>query len=291
MIREKLNQLIETITQKNPSQEIFEAKEEYQKISGKIFEDDKSYETRMSSFLEWFTFDRPLNNSIKTPLQKYMDGQWESLSEEDRGLCENISRSINGLFVLKKVKPDLVVVLELLDDKKYQVKEKQGEILFNKGDVFEARLVIFGDQFFFSDNFCYHPKETTGFIKAKIKELRANEKTDYKTLEQKEKELKEVQKKHGKVISKRNKLKMKLSKASAENKINKINQELNQYESLNNELAQQVESLENSLRDLKQKTIQIGHRDNRFQLIRRLSYMNLKWERSRQIDVRDIYQD
>jgi len=149
MIREKLNQLIETITQKNPSQEIFEAKNEYQKISGKIFEDDKSYETRMSSFLEWFTFDRPLNNSFETPLQKYMDGQWESLSEEDRGLCENISRSISGLFVLKKVKPDLVVVLELLDDKKYQVKEKQGGILFNKGDVFEARLVLFGDQFFF----------------------------------------------------------------------------------------------------------------------------------------------
>ncbi len=84
---------------------------------------------------------------------------------------------------------------------------------------------------------------------------------------------------------------MKLSKASAENKINKINQELNQYESLNNELAQQVEALENNLRDLKQKTIQIGHWDNRFRLIRRLSYMNLKWERSRQIDVRDIYQD
>jgi len=84
---------------------------------------------------------------------------------------------------------------------------------------------------------------------------------------------------------------MKLEKASAENKINKISQELNQYESLNDELAQQVEAFENGLRDLKQNTIQTGHRDNRFRLIRRLSYMSLKWERSRQIDVRDIYQD
>ena len=291
MIREKLNQLIETITQNHSSPEIFEAKKEYQKISGEIFEDDKSYEPRMGSFLEWFTFDRLLNDSPETPLQKYMNGQWESLSEEDRGLCENISKSIHGLFVLEKVKPDTVVVLELLDNKKYQVKEEQGGILFNKGDVFEARLIFFGDQFFFSDNFCYHPKQTTGFIKTKIKELRVNEKNDYKTLGQKEKDLQVVQKKHGKVIAKRNKLKMKLEKASAENKINKISQELNQYESLNDELAQQVEALENGLRDLKQNTIQTGHRDNRFRLIRRLSYMSLKWERSRQIDVRDIYQD
>jgi len=171
MIHEKLNQLIETITQNNSSQEILEAKKEYQKISGEIFEDDKSYESRMGSFLEWYTFDRPLNGSAETPLQKYMAEQREPLADDDRTLCENISKSTHGLFVLKKVKPELVVVLELLDDKKYLVREDQGGLLFNKGDIFEGRLILFGDQLFFSDNFCYHPKQITGFIKSKIKEL------------------------------------------------------------------------------------------------------------------------
>jgi len=291
MIREKLNQLIETISQDNPSQEIVEAKKEFQEISGQIFEDDKSYESRMGSFLEWFTFDRFLNDSSETPLQTYLGGQRESLSPEDRELCENVAKSIHGLFVLKKAKPDLVVVIELLDHKKYQVKEDQGGILFSKGDIFEARIIPFGDQLFFSDNFCYHPRPTTGFIKTKIKELRTMEKNDFKVLNVKEEELAAVQKKYMKMSSKVEKLNIKLDKASGKNKIDKICEKLNPCESLKSDLAQQVESLANNLRNWKQETIQNKHRDHRFRLIRRLSYMSLKFERSRLIDAHDIYQD
>lgn len=291
MVRDKLNQLIETISQSDPSPEIIEAKKEFQEISGEIFEDDKSYETRMGSFLEWFTFDRTLNESSETPLQKYLNGQRESLSEENRELFENISGSIRGLFVVKKIKPDRVVVLELLDDKKYQVKEDQGGILFSKGDIFEARLISFGGQLFFSDNFCYHPQQTAGFIKNKIKEIRSVEKEDFKVLKAKEKELAVLQKKYVKMAFKVDKLNIKLNKASGKNKIDKICDNLNPCEMLKNDLARQVESLENNLRDWKRKTIQIKHRDHRFRLIRRLSYMSLKLERSRQIDARDIYRD
>lgn len=291
MIREKLNQLIETISQNNSSSEILDAKKEFQKISGEIFEDDKSYESRMGSFLEWFTFDRLLNESSETPLQKYLNGQREPLSAEDRELFVNISGSVHGLFVVKKIKPDRVVVLELLDDKKYEVKEDQGGILFSKGDIFEARLISFGGQLFFSDNFCYHPQQTTGFIKNKIKEIRSVEKEDFKVLKAKEKELAVLQKKYFKMAAKVEKLNIKLDKASGKNKIDNICDMLNPCERLKNDLAQQVESSENSFRDWKRKTILIKHRDHRFRLIRRLSYMSLKLERSRQIDARDIYQD
>lgn len=291
MIGEKLNNLIETISQNNLSHEIYEAKKEFQKISGEIFEDDKSYESRMGSFLEWFTFDRFLNESSETPLQKYLGRQRESLSPGDRELCENVSKSIHGLFILKRVKPDRVVVLELLGDKKYQVKEDQGGILFSKGDIFEARIIPFDDQLFFSDNFCYHPRQTTGFIKTKIKELRSLENEDFKVLKQKEKELAAVQKKYVNMSSKVEKLNIKLIKASSERQIKKINEELNPCGSLRYDLAQQVAALENNLENWKQETIQDKHRGHRFRLIRRLSYMSLIWERSRQIDARDIYRD
>ena len=45
MIRENINQLIEEITRNHPQEDIFQAKKEFQKISGEIFEDDKSYDS------------------------------------------------------------------------------------------------------------------------------------------------------------------------------------------------------------------------------------------------------
>ena len=41
MIRENINQLIEEITRDRPQDDIFQAKKDFQKISGEIFEDDK----------------------------------------------------------------------------------------------------------------------------------------------------------------------------------------------------------------------------------------------------------
>lgn len=64
MIREKLNKLIEDISQSHSMDDIYQAKKDYQAVSGEIFEDDKSYEARMGLFLEWFAFDRPDRKSV-----------------------------------------------------------------------------------------------------------------------------------------------------------------------------------------------------------------------------------
>ena len=58
MIRETLEQLFEFVAQHSPSEQILMAKKEYQKTTGEIYEDDKSYDNRMALFLEWYIFDR-----------------------------------------------------------------------------------------------------------------------------------------------------------------------------------------------------------------------------------------
>ena len=57
------------------------------------------------------------------------------------------------------------------------------------------------------------------------------------------------------------------------------------------QFEEQVSDLANELNQLRTETIEGENKQNRFLFIRKLSYMSLKWERSRQIDVRDIYQD
>ena len=63
MVGEILEQLFEFTAKSIPSEKIFEAKRSYQKETGEIYEDDKSYNTRMALFLEWFLFDNYPNES------------------------------------------------------------------------------------------------------------------------------------------------------------------------------------------------------------------------------------
>ncbi len=291
MIRDDINQLVEEITCSYPQEDIFEAKKDFQKISGEIFEDDKSFESRMGSFLEWYTFDRVGADSNLTPLQDYLEGNDPSVSPEKWGLAEAISKSIHGLFTAQKIKKDCVMVLDIFDDQKYQVQENQGSILFNSGDIFEARIIPYKDQFYFTDHFCYHPKPTAGFIKTKIKNLKADEE---KALIQENQFLKALvapQKNLNKVNAKIEKLERKLEGTTKEKKILSLKEEISELQTRKEQLEIQISDIKKQITELRTVVIEGEHRQNRFTFIRQLSYMSLKWERSRQIDIRDIYRD
>ncbi|MDH5761580.1 MAG: hypothetical protein OEZ51_01245 [Nitrospinota bacterium] len=291
MIRDDINQLVEEITKTHPEDEIFQAKKDFLKISGEIFEDDKSYESRIGSFLEWYTFERPHPDSGLTPVQSYLQSHGESLTQETRELAQAISQNIHSLFTAKKIKSDYVVVLDILDDKKYEVKENQGPMLFNYEDIFEGRLIPYNGHYYFTDHFCYHPKPTVGFIKSRVKILRVKEEEALNLEKKLQKNLLGPQKSLGKVLAKLEKLRGKLEGITKENKIDSLKKEIDELENQKNQFETQISEIENQLTELRTEIIEGEHNRNRFTFIRKLSYMSLKWERSRQIDVRDIYQD
>ncbi len=291
MIRDDINQLIEEITCNYPQEDIFGAKKDFQKISGEIFEDDKSFESRMGCFLEWYTFDRVTSESNLTPLLDYLQSTDPSLSPGKWELAEAVSNSIHGLFIAQKIKNDCVMVLDIFDDKKYQIQENQGSILFNPGDIFEGRIIPYKEQFYFTDHFCYHPKPTAGFIKSKIKNLKADEEKALAQENQLLRGLVAPQKKLNKVSAKIEKLKRKLEGASNEKKILSFKEEISELATQKEQLETQISDLKTQITELRTVTIEGEHRQTRFTFIRKLSYMSLKWERSRQIDIRDIYQD
>ncbi len=291
MIREDINQLIEEITRTHRQEDLFEAKKDFQKISGEIFEDDKSFESRMGSFLEWYTFDRAAPDSGLTPLQHYLHNSDRSVDPVKKELAEAVSQSIHGLFIAIKIKSDCVFVVDIMDDLKYQVQETQGSILFNSDDIFEGRLIPYKDQFHFTDHFCYHPKATAGFVRAKVKILKTQEK---EALSREKRLLEDIalpQKKLNKITAKIEKLNGKLEGVTKEKKIESLKEKIAKLDDQKEQLETQISDLEQQLHELRTVTIEGEHRHHRFAFIRKLSYMSLKLERSRQIDVRDIYQD
>ena len=94
-----------------------------------------------------------------------------------------------------------------------------------------------------------------------------------------------------KIIAKLEKVNAKLAGTTKEKKIQSLKEEIAKLENEKEQLESQISDIENQFTQLRTETIEGEHRQNRFNFIRKLSYMSLKWERSRQIDVRDIYQD
>ncbi len=289
MIRENIDQLVEEITRGHSQDDIFQAKKDFQKISGEIFEDDKSFESRMGCFLEWYTFDKVCPESAHTPLQQYLKNT--SITPENRELAEAISQGMHGLFIAKKIKNDCVIVIDIMENIKYRILENQGAILFNSDDLFEGRLIPYRGQYYFTDHFCYHPKPTAGYILSKVKSMRASEKEAFTKEKRLQKSIISPQKSLKKITDNLEKVNGKLAGTTKEKKIQSLKEKIAKLENQKVQLESQISDIENQFTQLRTETIEGEHKQNRFTFIRKLSYMSLKWERSRQIDVRDIYQD
>lgn len=290
MIREKMNAIIESLSEKHSVEEITAAKSQYLGENGAIFEDDKSYDSRMGSFLEWFALEWLTHNS-RTALNQDDPSQNIALDNDSQEIYECLKQGKHSLFLLKKVRSQSIVVTDLFEDRQYEVQEEEGRFFFNKGDIFEGRLVPFQNKFYFTDNFCHHPKETAGFIYSKVKVLRDVEAENLKALKVMGKQHEGLKKKIDGLTKKIEALQVKLEKAGSEVKKEKLEAKINPLSSEKTQLEVEFFELENRIADWEERKIRMGHRAHRFELIRNLSYMSLKWERYHNVDVRDIYKD
>jgi len=291
MLHEILEELFEFAAKSIPSEQVLKAKNSYQKETGEIYEDDKSYNSRMALFLEWYLFDNYAQNSSKTILETLLEENPEAWDADRINIYREIKESIQGLFLVKKVKDDCVKVLNLFDDETYLVQEKDSRLIFRKNDIFQGRIIFFKEQFHFTGNFCFHPEKTHKYIKPEIK-------TISKTLIQYKKELAKIEKtllKVNKILKNQvkdiEKLNEKISHCDSENKIAKLNQKLALLIEEKENQTKTIQKLENEAFIIRNDKINIEGKKQINALINRFAYMNLKWERSRQIDIADIYKN
>ena len=169
-----LEPVIETYTTGEWYPEVFKAKEEFFQKAGMVHEDDLEFESRMSLFMDWYLFDRNLPGIDLPPVRIYFQEHFDSMEEESRRIFEDLCETQHSLFRLKRFtfgKKNLIIE-DLFTGKSIRVEDPHIQHGFNKGDVFEARLVRFKDKIEFSNGFCFHPREMEGFILSEIKKIR-----------------------------------------------------------------------------------------------------------------------
>jgi hypothetical protein len=291
MLRDILEQLFELAAKTIPSNQILEAKKSYQKETGEIYEDDSSYNSRMGLFLEWYLFDNYITVKSQTPLEILIKENSISLSTERLENYKIFTKSIQGLFIVKKIINEAVKVINLFTDETYQVQEKDSRLFFRKNDIFQGRLIFFQEQFHFTGNFCFHPEKTHKYIKQEVKLINKAQSGDRKDLVKMKNNLLKEQKKFKKKEAKIEEINNKLNNADSENKIKRLNQKLSLLIEEKNIFKRIIKDIESNIYILEHYKIRIEGNQHINKLINKLAYMNLKLERSRQIETSDIYKN
>ncbi len=291
MLREILEQLFEFAAKAIPSDQILEAKKVYQKETGEIYEDDNSYNSRMALFLEWYLFDDYIVEKSQTPLEILIEENPDAWNSDKLEIYKSITKSIQGLFLVKKIKDETVKVLNLFTDKTYLVQEKDSRLIFRKNNIFQGRLIFSQEQFHFTGNFCFHPEKTHKYIKQEVEVIKKAQAGDRKYLVTLKKRLLKENKNLKSKEAEIEKLNGEITNTESENKIIKFNQKLSLLIEEKNSFSKAIQDMESSAFTLEHDKIRVEGNKQINKLISKLAYMNLKLERSRQIKISDIYKN
>jgi len=291
MLKENLEQLFEFIAQHIPSEQIMMAKKEYQKTTGEIYEDDTSYNTRMALFLEWYLLDQYEPRTRRTILENIIEENSTSWTLDRREAYKEISNNIQALFEIKKVRDNSVTVLDLFTDEKYLVDEEDSKLAFRKNDIFQGRIVSHQGKYFFTGYFCFHPNKTQQYIKGETKKIYLLQRSWGKELNKLEKGLLKFQRLYFKNSKSIEKITTKIERTDFGTKRDKLTGKLLSLNENKAQIESNTQQTEKEIDHLKLEKIKIEVRRLISELINKLAYMNLKWERSRQIDISDIYKD
>lgn len=291
MLKENLEQLFEFIAQHIPSDKIMQAKKEYQSMTGEIYEDDKSYNMRMALFLEWYLLDNYTAGTQKTILESLIEENLFEWTQSHVEACKDIAYNIQALFEVKKVRDNSVTVLDLFTDEKYLIEEEDSKLVFRKNDIFQGRIVPRQGKWYFTGYFCFHPSKTQRFIKDEAKKIYIIHRLWLKELASLEKELSGIEKASLKNSKNIEKIKVKIERTEVDAKREKLIKELLEFEENSKNLEASAQEKNERIFNMKNETIKLEGRRLISELINKLAYMNLKWERSRQIEISDIYKN
>ena len=158
MIYPLLDRLAERYSEREHKLEAMRAREEYFDRAGKVFDDDAElFEGRMAAFLEWYVLERPFRGGA-APAVCILDDD-RSLSDEDRRTVALVAASHRSLFELHEVDDRVMELEDVLGGARFSVVERRHTVSFNRGDLFEARVISDGAAVILGKTFIFHPAD------------------------------------------------------------------------------------------------------------------------------------
>lgn len=145
-------------------------------------ENMQHFQRQMSLFLNWYVFDYELKQTGLTPVE--MAKEIKDLQPNYHAVCllESLIQHQHSLFEFLKYKKDGVLIKDLITQEKKQICASSVHFGFNKGEYFEARLVLFENIYDLCHEVCFHPVEAGPFILKAIEKIKFLGKCEHKAL-------------------------------------------------------------------------------------------------------------
>lgn len=150
-------------------EEVRVAKSEFFDNAGILDEHSEQFELRMSQFFDWYFFTRELKGYAQTPLEAVFMARELRFTPEELSLIEQLKTHKHSLFQFVKLKGDELTIKDLIANQKIVVRGSPFTFGFDPEEIFEARLIPFGDNWIFTKGFCFHPQDAKKYILSEIK--------------------------------------------------------------------------------------------------------------------------
>jgi hypothetical protein len=148
--------------------EFEKAREEFFRRSGKVFEDDPYYESRMTALIEWYLFDRTLVDVGVPPIRLYYNIHREKISEEEGKVFSAMMSTTHSLFEVVGHTPELLRAKDLFTDRNVSVESNRILATVAKGDYVGTRLIPLHTCAIFSEGIWIYPRESYKFIEREV---------------------------------------------------------------------------------------------------------------------------
>jgi hypothetical protein len=168
----KFERILEEFSTGKYLQEIERAKQEFYSMSGVVHEDNPLHFERINLFLDWYIYERKLDDEDLSPAELFYDRHLNDFDEEDRAFYKAVLNSVSSLFLVKTKASTYIRVKDMFVGEVYTVDDGKFIDLVNKGDIFQGRLISLDRVRIFSSGFCFHDQDARAYIDSEIKKLK-----------------------------------------------------------------------------------------------------------------------
>jgi hypothetical protein len=152
--------------------ELLAARKAHFEAHGEPHEEDRTYEARLNGMLDFYLYEFRPSGGTGTTLERFLEANAPALSPEDVAAYRDLSKTIHGLFEVRKISDGKVRLRDAFTGGDYDVTERRTTAGLEKGDLLEARLLPFDGTLLFSGAFVYHPREARKQLLAEVKRLK-----------------------------------------------------------------------------------------------------------------------
>lgn len=168
---ELIDRLIVQFTTSEYKSEVADGKREFFDEAGVVDEENIFFEMRVTQFLEWYLFSRPLLKNLQTPVQLALEDESFKKTDEDILRLKALTQLRHSLFEFQKIRGDDVFIRDLMTNEEIVIQKSPIQIGFSREEIFDARLVPDNGGYLFTRAFAFHPQEATEFILSEIKKV------------------------------------------------------------------------------------------------------------------------